>query len=90
MRGLSWPRWILEPSLSVLPGLPPPVGRRGAVGGRRCRRVAVLGIASLLYALSPQLKYPGFCSYMGARAGVGWLAGCEVPVRAASYSAGGT
>ncbi len=36
------------------------------------------------------VKYPGFCSYMGARAGVGWLAGCEVPVRAASYSAGGT
>lgn len=24
---------------------------------------------------------------VGARAGVGWLAGCEVPVRAASYSA---
>ena len=36
------------------------------------------------------LKYPRFCSYSVARAGVGWLAGCEVPVRAASYSAGGT
>ena len=28
-------------------------------------------------------NYPRFCSYSGARAGVGWLAGCEVPVRAA-------
>lgn len=34
------------------------------------------------------VNYPGFCSYSVARAGVGWLAGCEVPVRAASYSAG--
>lgn len=36
------------------------------------------------------LNYPRFCSYVFARAGFGWLAGCEVPVRAASYSAGGT
>ncbi len=35
------------------------------------------------------LNYPRFCSYVGARAGFGWLAGCEAPVRAASYSAGG-
>ncbi len=36
------------------------------------------------------LNYPRFSSYSVARAGVGWLAWCEVPVRAASYSAGGT
>jgi hypothetical protein len=36
------------------------------------------------------VKYPRFCSYSVARAGVGWLAGCEVAARAASYSAGGT
>ena len=35
-----------------------------------------------------QLKYPRFCSYVVARAGVGWLAGGEAAVRAASYSAG--
>lgn len=35
-----------------------------------------------------QVNYPGFCSYPVARAGVGWLAVCEVAVRPASYSAG--
>jgi hypothetical protein len=35
------------------------------------------------------LNYPRFSSYSVARAGVGWLAVCEVPVRATSYSAGG-
>ncbi|MFP2992641.1 hypothetical protein ACK87K_17990, partial [Mycobacterium intracellulare] len=38
----------------------------------------------------PEVNYPRFSSYSVARAGVGWLAWCEVPVRAASYSAGGT
>ena len=37
-----------------------------------------------------RLNYPRVSSYSVARAGVGWLAGCEVAVRAASYSAGGT
>ncbi len=49
-----------------------------------------LGLSSSGYGLLLGVKYPRFCSYLVARAGVGWLAGCEAPVRAASYSAGGT
>jgi hypothetical protein len=51
-------------------------GQRNAVDGRIVEIVA-------------ELNYPRFSSYSVARAGVGWLAVCEVPVRATSYSAGG-
>ena len=48
--------------------------------------------ATVIVAVDPgkvlNLNYPRFSSYSVARAGVGWLAGCEAPVRAASYSAG--
>lgn len=70
-------------------------GAQGCDGG-----VAALSLRSVLMRVVVSavrvrrrrgiLKYPRFCSYSVARAGVGWLAGCEVPVRAASYSAGGT
>ncbi|BCP37349.1 hypothetical protein MINTMi198_27190 [Mycobacterium intracellulare M.i.198] len=52
----------------------------------------VVGVGAGLAALEVGwgLNYPRFSSYSVARAGVGWLAWCEVPVRAASYSAGGT
>ena len=54
--------------------------------------VVVLGededAGSVVVAADADVNYPRFCSYSVARAGVGWLAGCEVPVRAASYSAG--
>ncbi|WP_214445714.1 hypothetical protein, partial [Mycobacterium tuberculosis] len=39
--------------------------------------------------MTPSFPRTGVSGHAGAvqRAGVGWLAGCEVPVRAASYSA---
>jgi hypothetical protein len=48
-----------------------------------CRRAVTVGWCG---CQTTGVKSPRIRSYVVARAGVGWLAGCEVPVRA--YSAG--
>ena len=39
--------------------------------------------------MRPLMKYPRFCSYVGAQGRDGWLTGGETPVKVASYAAGG-